>query len=46
MFGLVPPHAGCLEDSDKWLDYETCSGERQIVPSPLLLIYLHHLHSQ
>lgn len=26
--GLALPHAVCLEDSDKWLDYETCSGER------------------
>lgn len=53
VFGLAVPHAECLEDLDKWLDYETWSGERQIVPSPLLwrmgvgglLIYLHHLHS-
>lgn len=35
VFGLCLPHAGCLEDTDKWLDYETWNAGRQIVPSPL-----------
>lgn len=50
VFGLALPHAGCLEDSDKWLDYERQNGGRLF---PLLsqkgcdaggglLIYFYH----
>lgn len=33
VFGLAAPHAGCLEDSDKWLDNKMWNGGRQILPS-------------
>lgn len=33
VFGLAAPHAGCLEDSDKWLDNKTWNGGRQILSS-------------
>lgn len=28
VFGLALPHAGCLQDSEKWLDYEWQNGGR------------------
>lgn len=28
VFALALPHAGCLQDSEKWLDYEWQNGGR------------------
>lgn len=35
VFGLAVPHAGCLEDSDKWPDNKTRNGGRQTPPNSL-----------